>query len=236
MKRSCKSRCRPGLAKASGKGATAVALAAWLNDQGFRSRNTRKLSDAHGNLAAKGAVTRQRVWNSFPCRAEGKGSDSPSSFRPSTGGLDSPPTIGCEVDHVSEARRSYIMSRVPSKHSMPELRVRRALHAAGYRFRLHRRDLPGTPDIVLTKYRTALFVHGCFWHGHTDCSKARLPKTRPGYWAAKQRGNRERDLIAQRALIRLGWNPVVVWQCETAHQEALLSNLGSLLSPLRRES
>lgn len=106
------------------------------------------------------------------------------------------------------------MSRVRSKGTLPEMTVRRLLHALGYRFRLHRRDLPGTPDIVLPRHRLAIFVHGCFWHGHR-CPLFRIPATRTEFWVAKIEGNRRRDDIARTSLLSAGWRTLCVWECAT---------------------
>src|SRR5690348_80348 len=100
------------------------------------------------------------------------------------------------ADRISPAARSRNMSRVRGKDTQPELRVRRLLHAAGYRFRLHRKDLPGRPDLVLPRHRVAIFVHGCFWHGHPDCKRATIPATRTEFWTSKINRNRERDTAA----------------------------------------
>ncbi len=107
------------------------------------------------------------------------------------------------------------MARVRQKDTRPEITVRRCLHALGYRFRLHRRDLPGTPDIVLPKRRKAIFVHGCFWHRHPGCPRASMPKTRIEYWETKFRRNVERDQQAVTALQAAGWEPMVIWECQT---------------------
>jgi len=106
------------------------------------------------------------------------------------------------------------MARFKGKDTKPELLVRRALHAKGYRFRLHRRDLPGSPDIVLPRHRTVVFVHGCFWHQHEGCSIGRLPRTRQEFWAEKFRKNKERDVRTKAALEGLGWQVLTVWECE----------------------
>ena len=130
------------------------------------------------------------------------------------------------ADVHSPEQRSRNMSAIKGKNTKPELRVRSALHAMGYRFRLHRKDLPGKPDIVLAKHRLALFVHGCFWHCH-DCRWGRVvPATRPEFWAAKRGGNVERDLIKQDALRAQGWKVATIWECETRSEEALLAALG----------
>jgi DNA mismatch endonuclease (patch repair protein) len=104
------------------------------------------------------------------------------------------------------------MSRVRSKDTKPELAVRKALHAAGFRYRLHRTDLPGRPDIVMPKFRTAVFVHGCFWHGH-DCSRGRRPESNVGFWSAKLDRNAQRDANARLRLEQAGWNVVTIWEC-----------------------
>ncbi|HYI49626.1 MAG TPA: very short patch repair endonuclease [Allosphingosinicella sp.] len=119
------------------------------------------------------------------------------------------------MDHISQERRSWLMSRVRSKNTSPEMRVRRAAHALGLRFRLHRKDLPGKPDLVFPKHRVALFVHGCFWHRHPGCSKASTPKSRTPYWEAKFRANVDRDVRVSRELELLGWSARTIWECET---------------------
>jgi DNA mismatch endonuclease, patch repair protein len=106
------------------------------------------------------------------------------------------------------------MSRVRSKDTKPEMQVRSFLHSLGFRFRVHRKDLPGCPDIVLPKYRTAILVHGCFWHQHCGCPKARLPKQNHEFWAAKLRANATRDTLTKRELSALGWNVITIWECE----------------------
>lgn len=116
---------------------------------------------------------------------------------------------------VHSARvRSYNMSRIKSKNTKPELVVRQLLHAAGFRFRLHVDDLPGKPDIVLTKYETVVFVHGCFWHGHAKCRYFVVPKTRTRWWLQKINRNRELDSINARKLKDLGWRVVNIYECE----------------------
>lgn len=122
------------------------------------------------------------------------------------------------------------MRRVKGKDTGPELTVRRLLHGLGYRYRLHRRDLPGSPDLVFPWRRVALFVHGCFWHGH-DCARgARAPKQNAAYWAAKIDRNRSRDVETERALAALGWRPIVVWECELKDRAALTARLVQALS------
>ena len=125
--------------------------------------------------------------------------------------------------------RSALMSRVRQKNTGPELAVRRCLHALGYRFRLHRTDLPGTPDIVLPKYRKAIFVHGCFWHRHQGCKKTTTPKTRVDFWKEKFQANVQRDENNTRDLCRAGWEPFVIWECEAVDPSRLTDRLKLLL-------
>ena len=140
------------------------------------------------------------------------------------------------MDHVTVSERSRMMSKVPSRHSTAEIQVRKILHRLGYRFRLHRPQLPGTPDIVLPKYRGVVFVNGCFWHGHSDCPKGRLPKTRVEYWANKIEKNKERDSRTSAQLSESGWNVVVIWQCELRDPEVVVSRLTKeFVSPTKPE-
>lgn len=111
--------------------------------------------------------------------------------------------------------RSEIMRSVRRKDTAPELAVRKALHAIGVGFRLSKKDLPGKPDIVLSKYRTVIFVHGCFWHRHLGCKKTTTPKTRQAYWIPKFEANVKRDARQINELAELGWRSVVIWECET---------------------
>lgn len=120
------------------------------------------------------------------------------------------------MDRVNPEKRSEIMSHIRGKNTKPELLVRSLLHRAGFRFRLHRKDLPGKPDIVLPKYKTVVFVHGCFWHGHRGCSKATLPQTNTAFWQEKLAKNASRDARTRTLLQQDGWKVVVVWQCEIA--------------------
>jgi len=119
--------------------------------------------------------------------------------------------------------RSAQMAKVRGKDTKPEMRVRKALHAAGLRFRLHAKDLPGRPDIVFRSRRIAVFVHGCFWHRHADpsCKLARFPKTRLSFWLNKLEGNRQRDARDLASLTALGWLPIVIWECQTKDRAAL---------------
>jgi DNA mismatch endonuclease (patch repair protein) len=133
---------------------------------------------------------------------------------------------------VPDARR-MLMRRVKGTNTKPELAVRRALHAMGYRFRLHRRDLPGRPDIVLPRHRIAIFVHGCFWHRHAGCRGATTPKTRTDFWAAKFDANIARDRAAEEALKAAGWRVLIIWECETKDTTALRTALAERLAHLR---
>lgn len=126
------------------------------------------------------------------------------------------------TDAVDPARSAQ-MAKVRGRDTKPEVRVRQALHAAGLRFRLQARDLPGRPDIVFRSRRIAVFVHGCFWHRHDDpnCKLARMPKTRLDFWLPKLEGNRQRDERNIAALTARGWRPIVIWECQTRHRAAL---------------
>jgi DNA mismatch endonuclease (patch repair protein) len=117
------------------------------------------------------------------------------------------------------------MRAVKSKNTAPEILARRAAHRMGLRFRIHRRDLPGRPDIVLPKYRIVVFVHGCFWHGHKSCSRAALPKSNSEFWKEKVRRNRLRDGRAYAALNKLGWRVSVLWQCQIKSMDAATAKL-----------
>ena len=127
------------------------------------------------------------------------------------------------ADVFDSKKRSEIMSRVRSVDTTPELRVRRLLHSMGYRFRLHRNDLPGNPDIVLPKYKTVIFVHGCFWHGCPICRHARIrPKQNSEYWNKKLDRTLERDKINISMLESLGWRVFIIWECETKKKSILI--------------
>jgi DNA mismatch endonuclease, patch repair protein len=118
------------------------------------------------------------------------------------------------ADSLSPERRSWNMSRIRSRDTKPELLLRSKLHRAGLRFRVHRRNLPGNPDIVLPKYSTVIFVHGCYWHRHKGCKNATTPSTRTGFWEAKFANNIKRDEQNILALKAAGWQPLVIWECE----------------------
>lgn len=133
------------------------------------------------------------------------------------------------TDPLDQEDRSRLMRRVKQQNTKPEMLVRSLLHRLGYRFSLHRKDLPGTPDIVFPKRRLALFVHGCFWHGH-DCRRGRLPKTRIDYWEPKMAANKARDQRKELELIEHGWRVAKVWECELDDMQALSERLTALLS------
>ncbi|MDB5694301.1 MAG: vsr [Alphaproteobacteria bacterium] len=131
-------------------------------------------------------------------------------------------------ESVSTARRA-LMGRVRGKDSKPELAVRRVAHALGYRFRLHRRDLPGTPDLVFPRTKKVIFVHGCFWHRHEDCRGTTTPKTRAEYWKQKFVENVARDAAQVNELKHLGWDVLIVWECETRDKVRLRERLIAFL-------
>lgn len=127
------------------------------------------------------------------------------------------------MDRLTSRQRSEVMSKIKGTNTTPELRVRRALHAMGYRFRLHRKNLPGKPDIVFPKHRLCLFVHGCFWHQHEGCRRATFPKTNRGFWTKKFEQNRKRDESITSMLVQAGWRVCVIWECQTKEENTLSS-------------
>jgi len=132
------------------------------------------------------------------------------------------------ADRVTPERRSFIMSKVGQKDTKPEMILRRALHARGYRYRLHRRDLPGTPDLVFHSRRKVIFVHGCFWHGH-DCSKGRRPTSNVEFWNEKLDRNLARDTANITRLRDMGWQVLVVWECEMGRAAETLHSVEDFL-------
>ena len=132
--------------------------------------------------------------------------------------------------------RADQMRRIRGKNTHPELRVRQAVHALGFRFRLHRTDLPGTPDLVLPRLRKIIFVHGCFWHQHGGCRLARIPKKRLDYWLPKFERNKRRDSQVSDLLRSLGWEVLVVWECQTQDASKLAALLDGLLCPVTSSS
>ena len=122
--------------------------------------------------------------------------------------------MSSEVIHKVSEQRSRNMSAIKSKNTKPEIKVRKVLHSMGYRFRLHSKDLPGSPDIVLPKYKTVIFVHGCFWHRHENCKYASTPKTRQEFWNKKFTENINRDNLNQANLSLKGWKIIIIWECQ----------------------
>jgi len=129
------------------------------------------------------------------------------------------------MDRLSPAKRSWNMGRIKNKNTEPEVIVRRLLHNQGFRFRLHTKNLPGSPDIVLPKYKTVIFVHGCFWHRHSHCADATTPKTRTDFWESKFLENINRDKKNHAALLATGWKVLIVWSCEVRNTSQLLMRL-----------
>ena len=133
------------------------------------------------------------------------------------------------MDIVTPEMRSRMMAGIRGKNTKPELTVRRLVHALGYRFRLHRRDFPGSPDLVLPRLRSVIFVHGCFWHRHPGCRFAYTPKSNAQFWLSKLTTNARRDAAALDALAARGWAAMVVWECETGDPQALSMRLRAFL-------
>ncbi|MBP0579593.1 DNA mismatch endonuclease Vsr [Labrys sp. LIt4] len=139
------------------------------------------------------------------------------------------------MDIVDKATRSRMMSRIKGKDTRPELAVRRAAHTLGYRFRLHRRDLPGSPDLVFPGRRKVIFVHGCYWHRHPGCRFATTPGSNVEFWTDKFNRNIARDAAAIAALEGQGWRPLVLWECETFDSEVLAARLSAHLESGREQ-
>jgi len=133
------------------------------------------------------------------------------------------------ADTITPTRRSANMARIRSKDMKPELVVRRLVHSLGYRYRLHRNDLPGKPDLVLGPRRKVIFVHGCFWHQHAGCREGRIPKSNQTYWQPKLARNVERDQRVQRELAEAGWTVIVVWECEISDLDTLKERISGFL-------
>jgi len=140
------------------------------------------------------------------------------------------------ADRISKEQRSFIMSKIKGTNTSPELKVRKYLFSFGYRYRIHVKKLPGTPDIVLKKYKTIVNVNGCFFHGHNNCKHFKIPKTNTEFWTGKIKRNKERDLTNNELLAKLGWNIVTIWECELGKNniektmERLVANLNNNLS------
>jgi DNA mismatch endonuclease (patch repair protein) len=133
------------------------------------------------------------------------------------------------VDTITPEKRSWVMSRIRSKNTKPEMRVRSLLHMMGYRFRLHRKDLPGKPDIVMTKYKAVIFVHGCFWHHHNKCRDGKLPKSKLDYWEPKIKKNVERDKEHIKDLKFQGWKVFTIWECQTKKTDKLIAEINKII-------
>ena len=118
------------------------------------------------------------------------------------------------ADRITKEQRSLIMSHIHSDSTKPELKLRKALWSKGFRYRVNQRRMPGTPDIVLAKYHTAIFVHGCFWHGHNGCSFSHIPQSNVDYWSSKISRNQQRDQEVWRQLEAKGWSVIIVWECQ----------------------
>lgn len=139
------------------------------------------------------------------------------------------------TDKLDKKTRSYIMSRVKGTNTRPEIIVKKLIHSIGLRYRNKKYDLPGTPDIVLPKYRCAIFVNGCFWHQHKKCGSNVLPKSNKKYWKNKLHGNIKRDKVNLHVLKRLNWKPIVVWECELKNIAKLQKRLTTLLLEMKSE-
>jgi DNA mismatch endonuclease (patch repair protein) len=132
---------------------------------------------------------------------------------------------------LSPEERTIRMRLIRKVDTKPELIVRRLAHALGLRFRLHRRDLPGTPDLAFPRHRKVVLVHGCFWHQHEGCRLARQPRSKPDYWLPKLARNVERDRLVEARLAELGWEPLVIWECETRNADLIRERLARFLGP-----
>ena len=135
------------------------------------------------------------------------------------------------MDSVSAELRSINMRKIRSRDTLPERVVRSAAHSLGFRFRLHRKDLPGKPDLTFPRHHKVIFVHGCFWHQHAGCREGRAPSTNSSYWTPKLARTVERDTLSRAELERLGWSVLVVWECETEVADALRRALSAFLRP-----
>lgn len=134
------------------------------------------------------------------------------------------------VDHLTKELRSWNMSRIRSADTNPEIVMRSLLHRLGYRFRLHRKDLPGKPDIVLPKFKTVIFVHGCFWHRHKGCKRCTTPTTNQEYWLPKFERNMLKDIENRSKLRKLGWRSIIIWECEIKKPVKLAQKLLKVFS------
>ena len=137
-------------------------------------------------------------------------------------------------DKLSSTQRKYCMSRIRGKNTKPEILVRKGLHARGFRFRLHNKKLPGSPDIVLPKYGVVIMVNGCFWHGHKGCRYATKPKSNVEFWEAKIARNRHRDEVTEAHLHALGWHVITIWECELQGAASVTSRLDALAEEIHK--
>ncbi|HLO77395.1 MAG TPA: very short patch repair endonuclease [Magnetospirillum sp.] len=137
------------------------------------------------------------------------------------------------MDRLRPDQRSALMARVRQKRTKPEMAVRSLLHRKGYRFLVNTKALPGSPDVVFTRRKKAIFVHGCFWHQHPDCRLATLPSSRTTFWLAKFERNRHRDEAATRSLVARGWEVLIVWECQTRQEDELEKTLIEFLGPTK---
>ncbi len=133
------------------------------------------------------------------------------------------------MDHLTPAKRSWNMAKIRSSDTKPEKTVRSLLHELGYRFRLYRKDLPGTPDIVLPRYSSIIMVHGCFWHRHKNCQYSYTPKSKAEFWGRKFESNISRDKNVIKELKKLGWKVKIIWECETKNKNTLTKAVGRFL-------
>jgi DNA mismatch endonuclease, patch repair protein len=140
------------------------------------------------------------------------------------------------MDIMSAAERSERMARIRSKDTQPELRVRHIVYRLGYRYRLHRKDLPGVPDLAFPSRKKVIFVHGCFWHAHKGCKVANRPKTRRPFWDAKFDRNKARDRANMRLLRKQGWGVCTIWECETRRDDYIARRLSQFLGPAKKKS
>lgn len=134
------------------------------------------------------------------------------------------------MDNLSPEKRSWNMSRIKNRDTQPEKVVRSLLHRMGYRFRLHRKDLPGKPDIVLPKYKTIILVHGCYWHRHEDCRYAYTPKSNVKFWNQKFDANIKHDKKVKKTLQNSGWKVHIIWECETKSEDKLVNIIKEIMT------
>jgi len=134
------------------------------------------------------------------------------------------------ADVFTKEKRSEIMSRIKGGNTKPELIVRSLLHRLGYRFRLHKKDLPGKPDIVLPRHKKVIFVHGCFWHGHKGCKRSSIPSSNTEFWATKIKKNIKRDKVKARALRRQGWKVLILWQCRIKDTDKVVDKIQKFMN------